>query len=181
VAVTGLLRRAVEHDPGAADELFAAIYDELRAIARAQMSGRYQGSTLQPTALVHDAYLKLVRRGTKFTSRGHFLGYVARTMRNMLADRARTRARTRSRTPGYRTHLESVLAAYEEKSDDVGDLHEALNRFEERDPRAAQVIEMYYFAGAREPAIAQALDMNERTVRRDLVHAKAWLSAELDR
>lgn len=178
--VTLLIRQAVRHDAEATDELFAAIYDDLRALARMQMSGRYHGSTLQPTALVHEAYLKLIDRGADFENRGHFLAYVARTMRNMLVSRARARLRTQKQTTGYRTHLDRVMAAYRARSDDVLDLHEALKRFSRRDQRAAKVIEMHYFAGAKEPEIAQATGTTERTVRRDLLHAKAWLAAELD-
>ncbi len=178
--VTLLLRRAVRHDAEATDELFAAIYDDLRALARMQMSGRYHGSTLQPTALVHDVYLKLIDRGTDFENRGHFLGYVARTMRNMLVSRARARLRSQKKTTGYRTQLERVVAAYRATSEDVLDLREALKRFSRRDRRAAKVIEMHYFAGAKEPEIAQATGTTERTVRRDLLHAKAWLAAEMD-
>lgn len=158
------------------------IYDELRRLAQAQMARESGGHTLQATALVHEAWLKLVGKdgaALEWSSRAHFFGAAARAMRQILVDRAR---RVRSEQHGgamRRQPLESVDAAFDPDALDFEALDAALERFAQQDERAARVVELRYFAGLSVEDTASALGTSERTVAREWNVAKAWLVKEM--
>jgi RNA polymerase sigma factor (TIGR02999 family) len=179
VEVTTLLTDARRGDDAATDRLFALVYDELREMARRQLRHEREGHTLNPTALVHEAYLKLVGGAGAFEDRSHFLAVAARAMRQVLIDHARARhAKKRSGSKVrvafdeervHGGHDESMLIA----------LDDALTALSDLSPRLARVVEFRYFAGLTENEIASALDLSVRTVQRDWRKARAWLSREL--
>lgn len=181
--LTRLLHRAGE-DTGAGEAVLPRVYEELRRLARAQMGGERAGHTLQATALVHEAWMKLVGPegdALSWDSRAHFFGAAAQAMRRILVDRAR---RVRSEKHGghlRRQPLEGVDRAFDPDELDFVALDTALQRLAEHDPRAARVVEMRFFAGLSVEDTASALDLSERTVARDWNVARAWLSREMER
>ncbi len=177
---TAILQRVQAGDTGAAGDLLEAVYGELRALAQHHLAGERPGHTLQATALVHEAYLKLVRapEGT-FTGRAHFLAAAAQAMRRILVDHARSRQRVkRGGSPGGvagRVSLESVALLGEDAGAEVIDLSDALDALGREDPEGARIVEMRYFAGMEVREIAGVLGMTERTVHRHWTFARAWL------
>jgi RNA polymerase sigma factor (TIGR02999 family) len=180
--VTLLLRRFRAGDGEAASRLMELIYPELRRIARVQFRNERQDHELQPTALVHEAYLRLVaHEHHTWENRGHFFAAAANVMRRVLIDHARSRnaqKRTGARTPNP---LIETLALTQEQSADLLDLDQALTELEELSPRQARVVELRYFSGLSVPEIATALGLNPRSVDRDWATARAWLRARLHR
>ncbi len=180
---TAILQRVQAGDTGAASELLEAVYGELRALAQHHLAGERPGHTLQATALVHEAYLKLVRapEGT-FTGRAHFLAAAAQAMRRILVDHARSRQRVKRGGPpgggggvGGRVSLESVALLGEDAGAEMIDLSDALDVLGREDPDGARIVEMRYFAGMEVREIAGVLGMTERTVHRHWTFARAWL------
>jgi RNA polymerase sigma factor (TIGR02999 family) len=162
------------------DEMFVTLYEMLRRLAREAMRRpRSSTHTLQPTALVNEAYLKLTRRRCDWESRNHFLAAAAKAMRCILVDHARTRTRIKRRPRGYRISLDAALLEYERKRIDVVQLDEALLRLAAVDARAARVVELRCFGGLRVQDIAEILDEPKRTIERDWYFARVWLHAEL--
>jgi RNA polymerase sigma factor (TIGR02999 family) len=178
--VTRLLRMFQAGDGDAASRLMALIYPELRKMARAQFRHERDGHDLQPTALVHEAYFRLVaHEHHSWESRGHFFAAAANVMRRILIEHAR--ARNAQKRKGVRTliPLDDVLTLTHEQSADLLDLDKALTELEQLSPRQARVVELRYFSGLSVPEIASALRVNPRSVDRDWATARAWLRTRL--
>lgn len=176
--VTGLLHAWRSGDPQAGEELFARIYDELKRIAAAQLRGERPGHTLQPTAIVNEAFLRLMRQqGIDWRDRAHFFGLASTMMRRVLVDHARARNRLKRRSDETPTAL--LATSGDTPQAELIDLDRALVRFAERYPRQTQMVEMRYFAGLEIEEIAACLDLSPATVKRDWQFARAWLVAEL--
>ena len=182
-AVTHLLDRAAGGDPRAAADLLPLVYAELRQLARQRMARERPGHTLQPTALVHDAYLRLVGPGgeRRWADRGHFFAAAAAAMRHVLTDNAR-RKLTRKRGGGgggdaRREPLELVAAP--EPDAELLALDEALTRLAAADPQKAKLVELRYFAGLTGEEAAAALGISPTTADRHWAYARAWLQAEV--
>jgi RNA polymerase sigma factor (TIGR02999 family) len=171
--VTRWLRAARDGEPGALDRLVPLIYDDLRLLARRQLAREYGERTLNPTALVHEAYLKLGTGAKVAGDRAHFLAIAARAMRQVLVDRARDRkAAKRGGGSWERTTLTDGAWVGEFDPDGMLALDEGIARLE---PRQRQVVECRFFGGMEDQEIAAALGVSERTVHRDWVKARAWL------
>jgi RNA polymerase sigma-70 factor (ECF subfamily) len=169
-------------DPRSADALFPVVYRELRAMARGYFRKERPGHTLQPTALVHEAYLRLVDESlVGCAGRTHFRVVCARVMRRVLIDYARARGRVRRGGPKKPMPLETDLAALDVESADPVELNNALERLAALDPRQAQVVELRFFGGLTADEVATVLGVSKRSVEGDWTHAKAWLRAELGR
>jgi RNA polymerase sigma factor (TIGR02999 family) len=179
--VTALLRAWSEGDRAALDALVPLVYGELRRQAARYMRDEPAGHTLQATALVHEAYLRLVDQpSVEWQDRAHFLAVAANAMRRILVDRARARhAAKRGGAERALTLSETVAVANEESEVDVLVLHEALIRLAELDPRQARVVELRYFGGLSIPEAAVALGVSHATVERDWRNARLWLRHEL--
>ena len=178
--VTALLRRAEEGDGEALDRVFPLIYRELQRIARAQLGRERAGHTLEPTALVSEAYLKLANRPPSGAeNRAHFVAVAARAMRQVLVDHARARAATKRGGGAAPLTLNEDLAGAHSDPADVLALDQALERLDELDTRLRRVVELRYFGGLQDEEIAQVLGVTRRTVQRDWVKARAWLHREL--
>lgn len=171
--VTRLLQAAYDGESDALERLFPLVYDDLRRLARRQLGYEYAERTLNPTALVHESYLKLGRSAMAARDRTHFLAIAARAMRQVLVDQARDRkAAKRGGGAWERTTLTDGAWAGEFDPDGVLALEEALDKLE---PRQRQVVECRFFGGMEEREIAAALGISERTVHRDWIKARAWL------
>jgi len=179
--VTRLLDRLSRGEHAAADELLPLLYGELHSLASNHMAGCRPGDTLQPTALVHEVYLKLFpAEGIHWQSREHFLGVAAKAMRSVLVDHARRRG-ARKRGDGASAHTvdEELLLAFEERATDLLALENALCRLAVVSERAAQVVELRFYGGLSLEETARALAVTPRTVERDWQTARAWLRREL--
>ena len=177
--VTDLLILWGEGDKSSRDELWPLVYGELRRMAGELMNGERRGHTLQPTALVNEAYLKLVDlRRIHFKDRRHFFAIAARMMRRILVDHARARG-AHKRDGGERVVLDISSQLADSPTTDVLVLDEALSRLEEMEPDKARVVELKFFAGLTNGELAGLLDCSERTVRRHWQVAKLWLYREL--
>jgi RNA polymerase sigma-70 factor, ECF subfamily len=175
--VTRLLEAAIGGDSQALDRLVPLVYEDLRRVAHRQLDREGGGHTLQTTALIHEAYLKLSVGGAmSATSRAHFLAIAARAMRQVLVDYARRRKAAKRGGGVISVTLGDEAGAPDTSADDLLALDDALNQLE---PRQRQVIECRFFGGMEEKDIAEALGISERTVRRDWVKARAWLFKEL--
>ena len=179
-----LLEELRDGDVAALDRLLPLVYDELRAIARRELRRRQPGGTLDTTALVHEAYLKLVDRScVRPADRAHFLGIAARAMRQVLVDHARRHAAAKRGGDVARvTFDEGAVAgplAADERADALLALDEALTRLAALSERLGRVVECRFFGGLSEQETADALGVTTRTVRRDWVKARAWLHREL--
>jgi RNA polymerase sigma factor (TIGR02999 family) len=171
--VTRLLEAAVAGDSEALDRLLPMVYEDLRRVAHRQLDREGGGHTLQTTALIHEAYLKLAAGGAmSATSRAHFLAIAARAMRQVLVDYARRRKAAKRGGGVISVTLGDRAQPADTSADDLLALDDALK---ELDPRQRQVIECRFFGGMEEKDIAEALGVSERTVRRDWVKARAWL------
>ncbi len=178
--VTRLLQRLPEGGREEFDLLMPLIYDELRAVAERQLRRERPDHTLHPTALVHEAYLKLADdRHGELQGRSHFLAIAARAMRQILIDHARARAAAKRGGDRKRTSLTHQNLAAPERGDELLALVEALDRLDRIDERQRKVVEYRYFGGMTEDEIAEVLGMSARSVRRDWVKARAWLYREL--
>jgi len=175
--VTRLLAEARAGNDDALDRILPLIYEELRRLARKQMGGEAPGHTLNATELVHEAYLKL-SSGKEFDAknRPHLLAMASRSMRQLLVDHARGRNAQKRGGDWKRTTLADEHGVVETSPEELLALDAAL---EDLDPRQRQVVECRFFGGMEESEIARALDVSERTVRRDWVKARAWLYSRL--
>jgi RNA polymerase sigma factor (TIGR02999 family) len=174
--VTAILAAMRRGDRQAAGDLLPVVYDRLRRLATQMLAAEKPGQTLQPTALVHEAYLRLLGDGNPtWEDKGHFYGAAALAMRRILVDRARRRGRIRHGGGRTREDLHDAASPEPPENLDIVAVDEALRRLEREDPRAAQIVMLRFFAGLGEEDTARALDLSERTVRRDWVYAKAWL------
>ncbi|MBI1851269.1 MAG: sigma-70 family RNA polymerase sigma factor [Planctomycetes bacterium] len=167
---------------GATDEILPLVYDELRRIAAARLAKTPSGNTLQPTALVHEAYLRLVgSNDTGWNGRRHFFAAAARAIRDTLVEQARRKARLKYGGERERVDLDVGQLLTDRPAEDVLAVDEALRKLESTDARAAKVVELRCFAGLSEAETAAALGASERTVRREWVYARNWLKRELTR
>ena len=179
--VTQLLAAAGEGDSRAASDLLPLVYEELRRLARSQMKKEASGRTLQATALVHEAYLRLVGvTDLKWENRGHFFGAAARAMRRILVDEARKRGRQKRGGEFDRIELDQADAPAPGKTDLMG-LDDALDRLERDDARKAEIVMLRYFAGLSIEETAAALGLSTATVKKEWAFARAWLKRELER
>ncbi len=178
--VTRLLARMKGGDEGAEEQLLPLVYGELRGLARAVFAGRTAGNTLQPTALVHEAWLKLDGHLGSVEDRRHFFLLAGRAMRQVLADHARARRSQKRGGGAARVTLDTDLnAAAEDRSVDLVDLDDSLRALAERNERHARVAELRLFSGLSIEETAAALDVSARSVDADWAMAKAWLRREL--
>lgn len=177
--VTELLRLAGAGDASAAEGLLPAVYDELRRLAQSYLGGERAGHTLTATALVHEAYMKLVGGRGLPSARPEFFAVAARAMRRILVDHARARNSEKRGGEHRRIPLDEAVAWFEERRIDLPDLDAALARLGERDARKARVVELRFFAGMSVEQAAEALGVPLRTVERDWTLAKAWLKRAL--
>jgi len=163
------------------DRLLPILYDELRRLAQSYLSAERSGHTLQPTALVHEAYLRLVELDRlDWRGRAHFLGLAARVMRQVLVDHAR-RHRAAKRGGGRRVTLEDAKWVPEPRPTDVLELEEALRELGEIDPQKSRIVELRFFGGLSVEETAEVLGVSPRTVKRGWRAARTWLSRELSR
>jgi RNA polymerase sigma-70 factor (ECF subfamily) len=179
--LTQILRRVNAGDSLAMEELLRVVYAELKRLARIAMSGERKEHTLQPTALVHEAFLHLMGGvSIEWENSFHFFSAAARTMRRILVDHAR-RFQAKKRLGGQRVELNENLILGPQKSDSFLALEVALEKLEAFYPRYAQVVELKYFGGLSFEEIAKFLDLSSRTIKRDWDHAKTWLHFEMSK
>ncbi|MEJ2206408.1 MAG: sigma-70 family RNA polymerase sigma factor [Gemmatimonadota bacterium] len=180
--VTQLLLACRDGGAAALDRLFPILYERLRQVANAHLRGGPEGSTVSTTALVHEAYVKLVdAERVDWRDRAHFLSLASRAMRQILIDHAR-KHRAQKRGGGRRrVDLDAVQIAVLERADTLVALDEALSSLSRSSPRLAQVVEHRFFGGLTEEETAQVLGVTDRTVRRDWIKARGWLHQELAR
>jgi RNA polymerase sigma factor (TIGR02999 family) len=179
--VTLLLDAAAAGDRKAAADLLPLVYDELRRLAAARLADEPAGNTLQPTALVHEAYLRLVGTpdGEHWNHRGHFYAAAAEAIRRILVENARRKKRRKHGGDHRRLSLEVAESLVQAPSEDLDALDEALTRLTAHDPIKAEVVKLRFFAGLTMPEIAQALELSLATVERYWTYARLWLFAEL--
>jgi RNA polymerase sigma-70 factor (ECF subfamily) len=177
--VTLLLKAMKNGDQSAAEKLLPLVYKELHRVAKSYMRRERPEHTLQPTALIHEAYLRLAHDDVDWQSRQHFIGVAANVMRRVLVDHARAH-KAEMRGGGLeRIEFEEGLAISKERSSEVIALHDALNRLELLNPRRAKVVELRYFGGLSVEEVAAVLDMSPRSVKRDWALARPWLFREI--
>jgi RNA polymerase sigma-70 factor, ECF subfamily len=178
--VTQLLADWSHGDQAALQKLTPLVYEELRRLAHRYMERQPPGHTLQTTALVNEAYVRLTAQSRpSFANRSHFLAVAAKAMRQILVDHARTAQRQRRGAGASKVELEEAALISPEQSGAILDLNEALEGLASLDSRAAQGVELRYFGGLNQDEIAEVLKVSTVTVRRDWVFAKAWLYREL--
>jgi len=177
---TVLLQAAEGGDAGAAEQLLPLVYDELRKLAAHKMANEIPGQTLQPTALVHEAWLRLVgNEGQQWNSRGHFFGAAAEAMRRILIENARRKRRIKHGGEMRRVDFTSLDVAITSDDEQLLALDEALEKLAQRDELGAQLIKLRFFAGLSNVEAAKLLGIPERTAKRTWAYARAWLFEEL--
>ncbi len=178
--VTHLLREAVKGDQAAMDRVMPLVYEELRARAAVYMRHERQEHTLQATALVHEAYMRLIdQKQVEWADRTHFFAVAATCIRRILVDHARRRQAVKRGGHMNPVPLEEADAAVAEAHEELLNLEEAMNHLADVDARKARMIELRFFGGLQLDEIAQVLDVSAATVERDLRLARAWLHREL--
>jgi RNA polymerase sigma-70 factor, ECF subfamily len=178
--VTLLLSALTRGDEGAASKLIPAVYDELRRLAGSYMRRERVDHTLQATALVHEAYLKLIeQRSVNWQSRAHFFGVAAQLMRRILIDHARGHSRQKRGGDEQKISLDEALVFSEQQADELLAVDDSLNQLAKIDPRQAKIVEMRFFGGLSVEEAAEVLGVSPKTVKRDWSVAKAWLYADL--
>lgn len=181
-AFTEVMQAIKAGDSRAADRLLPLVYEELRRLAAAQLANEKPGQTLQPTALVHEAYLRLTGGANleQWNSRGHFFAAAAVAIRRILIDNAR-RKQSQKRGGRFARHtLEEVQPCLPEPQEDLLALDEALQKFAAVEPQAAELVQLLYFAGLTLPEAARTLDISPRTAGRLWSYARAWLRREVE-
>ncbi|HKB03281.1 MAG TPA: ECF-type sigma factor [Gemmataceae bacterium] len=182
--VTRLLDAAATGDTAAAEDLLPLVYDELRKLAATRLAREAPGQTLDATALVHEAYLRLVgsgANGSGFDSRGHFFAAAAEAMRRILIDQARRKQADKHGGGRQRLDVLDAELAVDSGGDDLFAVNDALTRLAAVEPQAARLVELRFFAGLTVEQAATALEIPERTAYRHWAYARAWLRRELDR
>lgn len=179
--ITLLLESAARGEPQASNELLPVVYGELRKLATQWLTREKVGQTLQPTALVHEAYLRLVGNGTErhWDSRGHFFAAAAQAMRRILVENARKRKTIKRGADRHQVELSERLTTVAPIVVDLIDLDEALTNLAKRDERKARLVELRFFGGMTIAEAAVALEISEVTAVRDWVYARAWLHREM--
>ncbi|MHC5113885.1 MAG: ECF-type sigma factor [Planctomycetota bacterium] len=179
-AVTQALRAAAGGDRDAAQRLLPLLYDELRRLAAARMGRLAPGQTLQPTALVHEAYMRVVGEADPgWDGRGHFFAAAARAMRNIIVDQARRRAALKRGGGRVRMPLDDADLAIQPPREDVLALDEAMKRLEADDPRKGEIVNLRYFAGLTVEETAASLGVSVGTVEREWRYIRSWLHTQL--
>jgi RNA polymerase sigma factor (TIGR02999 family) len=179
--VTRILSTVEQGDLHAAEQLLPLVYDELRKLAAHKLAQEQPGQTLQPTALVHEAYLRLVDtdKVQHWDSRGHFFAAAAKAMRRILIDRAREKGRAKRGGKRQRLDIDALNLATTATPDQLLALEDALARLADEDPTSARVVELRYFAGLTVDEAGQALRISTTTAYRHWNYARAWLHSEL--
>jgi RNA polymerase sigma factor (TIGR02999 family) len=179
--VTRILSAIEDGDPHAAEQLLPLVYDELRKLAAQRLGQEKPGQTLQATALVHEAYLRLVDtdKVQQWNSRGHFFAAAAEAMRRIVVDRARHKASRKAGGGRGRCDLDALEIALPEIPEDLLALDEALNKLAATDKKAADLVHLLFFAGLPLPEAAQMLGISPRTADRLWAYARAWLHQEI--
>jgi RNA polymerase sigma factor (TIGR02999 family) len=178
--VTRILESIEQGDPKAADKLLSLVYEELRKLAAARMANEPPNQTLQPTALVHEAWLRLVgNTNPEFTGRAHFFGAAAEAMRRILIEKARRKRAQRRGGDQQRVDIESIDVAGPGDDDQLLDVNEALDKLSAVHALQAEVVKLRCFVGMTNAEAAQALGLSERTVKYYWTHARAWLFREM--
>jgi RNA polymerase sigma factor (TIGR02999 family) len=180
--VTILLSAASQGDPNAAEQLLPLVYEELRRLAAQRLAAEASGQTLQPTALVHEAYLRLTGSDgaqQDWDSRGHFFAAAAEAMRRILVESARRKKRIKHGGDRQRVDWEAAAELPEETTEDLVALDAALSKLEAEEPDKAEVVKLRFFAGLTMPEIAQAMSISLATAERYWTYARTWLYAEL--
>ena len=179
--VTRILSAIEKGDPAAAEQLLPLVYDELRKLAAQKMAQEKPGQTLQATALVHEAYIRLVdvEKVQHWNSRGHFFAAAAEAMRRILVDNARRKKRPKHGGDRQRLELDEVCPLPHDPSDDLLALDEALARLAIQEPTKAGLVKLRYFAGLSLNEAAEALGISRATAKRYWTYARAWLYAEI--
>ena len=183
--VTQILERVEKGDGKAAEELLPLVYEELRKLAAHKMAQEAPGNTLhtlQPTALVHEAWLRLVGGGpSHWNSRGHFFSAAAETMRRILIEAARRKQSQQRGGHLERQELDENTLVLDRPAEEILAVNEALEKLTSQDPVAADLVKLRYFAGMTLPEVAEALGMSPRTADRVWAYARSWLREEIDR
>jgi RNA polymerase sigma factor (TIGR02999 family) len=181
--VTRILSAMEQGDPDAAEQLLPLVYEELRKLAAQRLANEKPGQTLQATALVHDAYLRLVDvdRAQQWNSRGHFFGAAAEAMRRILVERARRKRRIRHGGDLRRVDLVDAEAAAPADDEQILLLDEALTRLAAARPQAVELVKLHFFAGLTLEESAPVLALSPRTTRRLWAFARAWLRRDMER
>lgn len=178
--VTSLLNQLADGDQEAAARLVPLVYNELRRIATARLRHERPDHTLQATALVHEAYMKLAdQRDAKWQNRAQFFGVASQVMRRILVDYARGQQRLRRGGKQQKVAIDDVVLVSPDRTDELLTVNESLSKLEKLDPRQARVVELRYFAGLTIEEIAEVVGVASKTVTRELNMAKAWLYSEL--
>ncbi len=178
--ITRLLEAAGEGDPRAAQKLLPQVYEQLRKAAQKQMADERPDHTLQATALVHEAYIRLVgSHEVAWENRAHFYVAAAEAMRRILIEHARKRGRIKRGGDRARVPLSTVYLAEKAHPEEIMSVDSAIRRLEERDSRMARIVRLRFFAGLSTEEIAETLGLSDRTVRREWALARAWLHREL--
>ena len=179
--VTGILSAIEQGDPQAAEQLLPLVYDELRKLAAARLSHEKPGQTLQATALVHEAYLRLVGKAPeRWDHRGHFFVAAAEAMRRILIEKARRKNRIRHGAGRTRLDLDGLDVADDSAGESLLELDAALTRLASEEPEVAELVKLRYFAGLTIEQTAQSMDISVRTANRHWAYAKAWLYRQLN-
>ena len=174
--ITQMLQAVSRGEARASEDLLPLVYEELRRLAAARVAHEAAGQTLQATALVHEAWLRVASDGEHtWQNRGHFFGAAAEAMRRILIENARRKARLKHGGGQARLNIEDLELADSTPDDKVLMINEALERLEAEDREAAQIVVLKFFAGLTNEAVAQNLNLSERTVDRQWAYAKAWL------
>ena len=178
--ITQLLAEWSDGNQSALDELYPLVYEELHRLARRYMSRERKGHTLQTTALINEAYVRLVdQRNVHWANRSHFFAISAQIMRRILIDHARRQAYAKRGGGAHQVSLDEAATVVPDQSSDLVRLDEALKSLAEMDPRRSQVVELRYFGGLNNEEIADVLKVSENTVTRDWNMARAWLYQQL--
>ena len=180
--VTRILNAIGQGDPKAADELLPLVYEELRLLAAQKLSHESPGQTLQATALVHEAYLRLVGTADPgWQNKGHFFKAAAEAMRRIVIENARRKKNLKRGGDWKRVGLDGLQAPFEDSPEDVLTLDEKLSRMAELEPETAMLVKLRYFAGMTIGQIAQIAGVSDRTVSSNLAYARAWLHREISK
>jgi RNA polymerase sigma factor (TIGR02999 family) len=180
-AVARLLQRMADGEEDAAEALFPVVYDQLHNVARALMAKERKGHTLQTTALLHEAWVRLVRADASYESRGHFMRIAARAMRRVLVDHARKRGASKRGAGRAQPLMDDALSYWDENHTDLLALDEALGRLGERDEELLQVVELRFFSGLTLEETGSILGLSLRQVHSRWTLARGWLRRELER
>jgi RNA polymerase sigma factor (TIGR02999 family) len=178
--ITRLLKDAQSGDDSALNQLFPLVYDELRRLASVRMRGERENHTLQPTALVHEVYMRLIdQHSVDWNNRLHFFGIASEMMRRILVTHAVAKKTDKRGGEFVHIELDEAVSFAGEQEIDFVDLDNALNELEKFSPRQAKVVEMRFFGGLTNEEVAAVLNLDERTIKRDWRTAKAWLYEKL--